>query len=208
MTTNPDLLDCRIHTSNAKSNHRTPSVSSPGGAGRAPPDDEFCALVLLSMRYLRSVSLKLCLNSADAEDLLQDTFERALQRSHQFRQGTDARSWLITIMRNLFIDRCRKEKRIPRMEAILTLQLIQPPSEPEPPWAILTTDDLKAALREIEAPYRQVFELYEFARHSYEEIAAQVGISPKTVGTRLHRARRRLRAALMRRVPTDPEEET
>jgi RNA polymerase sigma-70 factor (ECF subfamily) len=70
----------------------------------------------------------------------------------------------------------------------------------------LTTSDLKAALLEIGAPFREVFELHEFARLSYEEIAGRLDISPNTVGTRLHRARRKLREVLMKFVSHDPED--
>jgi RNA polymerase sigma-70 factor (ECF subfamily) len=170
--------------------------------------DEFSALVQVLVPYLRAIALRLCRNQADADDLLQDTFERALRRWDRFEKGSNARAWLTTIMYHLFIDRCRKQGRAPRMETISTIQLVQPSCEPQPVWIFLTTGDLKAALLEIGAPYREVFELHEFARLPYEKIAGRLGISPNTVGTRLHRARRKLRAVLMKFVAHDPEEGT
>jgi RNA polymerase sigma-70 factor (ECF subfamily) len=168
--------------------------------------DEFTTLVHTLAPYLRAIALRLCRDRADADDLLQDTFERALRRWDRFEKGSNARAWLTTIMYHLFIDRCRKQGRTPRMEAISTIQLVQPSSEPQPVWIILTPGDLKAALLEIGAPYREVFELHEFARLPYEKIAGRLGISPNTVGTRLHRARRKLRAVLMKLISHDAEE--
>ena len=58
---------------------------------------------------LRATALRLCRDVSDARDLVQDTFERALRGFHTWRPDTDGRAWLMRILHNLFIDRCRAQ---------------------------------------------------------------------------------------------------
>jgi len=135
----------------------------------------------------------------DAGDLVQDTLERLARR------GVPAtvrcpRAWLSTMMRNLFIDRCRALGRRPGHDA---LDETATPVAPEPePWIELTLDDVRAALADLEPAFRDVYTLHLEGR-SYDEIAKRLGIRAVTVGTRLHRARRMLRARLVARFDLD-----
>lgn len=61
---------------------------------------------------LRRFAHSLARNAADADDLLQDTLERALTRAHQFEAGTNLKAWLFTIMRNRFYTECRRRQRV------------------------------------------------------------------------------------------------
>src|SRR5262249_9675603 len=63
---------------------------------------------------LRGIAVRLCGNQADADDLVQETYERALKAFGSYSDQGNLRSWLATILNNLFIDRCRKAKRTPR----------------------------------------------------------------------------------------------
>src|SRR5205814_2372140 len=67
---------------------------------------------------LTTIARRLCANQADAADLVQDTYERALRGWDHYADRGTLRSWLVTILNNLFIDRCRKERRGPRRESI------------------------------------------------------------------------------------------
>jgi RNA polymerase sigma-70 factor, ECF subfamily len=135
----------------------------------------------------------------DAGDLVQDTLERLARR------GVPAtvrcpRAWLSTMMRNLFIDRCRALARRPGHDA---LDETAAPGAPEPePWIELTLDDVRAALADLDPAFRDVYALHLEGR-SYDDIAQRLGIRPVTVGTRLHRARRMLRARLVARFDLD-----
>lgn len=150
---------------------------------------------------LRRLAARLCENSVDAHDLLQDTYERAV------RQGISAEvrctgAWLSTIMHNLFIDRCRAAARHPSPEALEdnhgnVTQL--EPDAPEPAWTRVTVGDIRDALEAIEQVYRDVYRLHTFDHLSYEQIAQQLSIQRITVGTRLNRARKRLREVLVKR---------
>lgn len=149
---------------------------------------------------LTKLANRLCATSADARDLVQDTFERAV------RQGVPSdvrnpRAWLCRTMHNLFIDRCRVAARVPAQEPLLEVHTARPAVEDEEPaWNRATVDDIRAALPEIDLVYREVYEMHTFQRRSYEDIAKRLGIEPVTVGTRLTRARKQLREVLIKRL--------
>jgi RNA polymerase sigma-70 factor (ECF subfamily) len=163
---------------------------------------EFTATALVDAEpALRRLAERLCADSADARDLIQDTFERAM------RQGISpevrcACAWLTTIMHNLFIDRCRAAARHPTHEALEdrhgnVTQL--EPEAPEPAWTRITVQDIRDALGEIDQVYSDVYRLHTFEHLSYEQIAQQLSIQRVTVGTRLNRARKKLREVLVKR---------
>lgn len=147
---------------------------------------------------LLSIATRLCRNASDATDLVQDTFERAL-RFEGHEPLRNPRSWLVTILRNLFFDRCRVRARRRAVESLQghdSLHGTEPWEEPQPAWSWITLADVRAALKEIKPDCRRAFEMRIFERRSYEEIAVSLRIKPVTVGTRLNRARRQLRAVL------------
>ena len=147
---------------------------------------------------LKTMAIRLCRNAADADDLVQDTIERALGAKSTWTPDSDGRAWLCRVLHNLFIDHCRKRRR--RVLALATS--VQPvasqrsDTEGEPEWARLTEADLQRAVGRLAPKYREVYTLHCFQRASYEVIAARLGISPATVGSRLSRARRKLRRLL------------
>lgn len=144
---------------------------------------------------------RMCGNSADAEDLLQDTFLRAVRHG----LPPDLRNiaaWLTTMLKNVIIDRCRKEKRLRNRETLTDLppEVTQiEPDGPEPAWSRITLDDVRDALEAIDAVYREVYQLHTFEGRTYDQIAHHLGIQRVTVGTRLNRARKKLREALVAR---------
>jgi RNA polymerase sigma-70 factor (ECF subfamily) len=149
---------------------------------------------------LLRVAERLCASSADARDLLQDTLERAT------RQGVPAdvrnpRAWLATIMHNLFIDRCRAVARQPVHETLDDDHGVVPLDQSEEPaWGRATIEDVRAALDQIDPVFAQVYRLHTFDQLSYEEIAKRLRVERVTVGTRLNRARKKLREVLVQRL--------
>jgi RNA polymerase sigma-70 factor (ECF subfamily) len=147
------------------------------------------------------IAERLCASRADAGDLVQDTLERAM------RQGipVDVRNpcaWLTTIMHNLFIDRCRAAARQPGHEPLReahdNMMTSNHTADDEPQWIRATIEDVRAAAAELEPIYREVYEMYAFDGRSYEYIAKRLGIDRVTVGTRLTRARKKLREVLVK----------
>ena len=155
---------------------------------------------------LRKLADRLCRGTADAADLLQDTYERAAKTGMPEDIGNPC-GWLTTIMHNLFVDRCRANARKPVQETLGDAHeaIVQndDPAE-EPPWGTLTIDDVRAVLPQLDRIYREVYELHTFKGRSYEAIAARLKIDRVTVGTRLSRARKMLREVLSRRRENKP----
>ena len=148
-----------------------------------------------SVLYARA--MRLVRSRSDALDLLQDTYERALRGQATFQPGTNLRHWLMTIMYNLFLDRCRRKAREPRALCIDEHEVSSPEAEAPEPWETITDEQIHAALADLERPFREVYELRLLGNCSYDEIADRLTIPRSTVGTRLMRARRKLRETLL-----------
>lgn len=147
-------------------------------------------------------AMKLTRDPAAAEDLVQSTAERALLNAAWYRQGTDVSAWTNRIMYRLFIDACRCARR--RAERALPAEVVAASDggEDRPPcaWEWITMGDVQSALLRLTPAQRAAFELCALAGMSYEEAAMRLGIPLRTVGTRLVRARARLRALLLANV--------
>jgi RNA polymerase sigma-70 factor (ECF subfamily) len=146
---------------------------------------------------LRATARRLCGNTADADDLVHDTYERALRAWDRYTERGNLKSWLMAIMNNLFIDRCRKARRGPRTEDVSELEVAAPEPAAPPAWASVGADEVARALDALGAEFREVYQLHAAGR-SYDEIARALGIPKNTVGTRLVRARKKLKDALVR----------
>jgi RNA polymerase sigma-70 factor (ECF subfamily) len=155
---------------------------------------------------LRRFAQRMCEDRSDVHDLLQDTFERACRRG--IPEGIHCtRAWLTRIMHRLFLDRCRAAARRPRPQVLgddLGIASLEQ-GVPEPPWSRITIEDIRQSLVQIEPVYRDVYVLHAFDRLSYEEIASRLSIERITVGTRLSRARKRLREVLVKRFGLEDE---
>jgi RNA polymerase sigma-70 factor (ECF subfamily) len=145
-------------------------------------------------------AMRLVRSHSDAWDLVQDTYERALRGQAGFQPGTNLRQWMMTIMYNLFLDRCRRLAREPRVLAIDEHEVASPEAEAPEPWESITHEQVTAALEGLERPFREVYELRLAENCSYDEIADRLTIPRSTVGTRLMRARHKLRETLLKEV--------
>jgi RNA polymerase sigma-70 factor (ECF subfamily) len=153
--------------------------------------------------HLRVVAIRLCGNPADAADLVQDAFEKAYRNYDKLVPGTNPRAWAVTILHNLFIDRCRRSSREGKKVDVDDVPLAAPSEEdrgPEPAWASLGPEDLRRALDQLEPDFKDVYRLHALENRSYKEISVALGIPAATVGTRLLRARDKLRKLLAKKV--------
>jgi RNA polymerase sigma factor (sigma-70 family) len=124
-----------------------------------------------------------------ADDLVQDTLERAWVRFAQWRTGSDLRAWLFGIMHNLRVDQLRRG-------SLQTHSLDDDAGEiPTRPTQSdrLEVLDLESALRQLPDDQREVLLLVALEEMSYAEVAAALGIPIGTVMSRLSRGRERLR---------------
>jgi RNA polymerase sigma-70 factor (ECF subfamily) len=169
-------------------------------AGLSPDDQRaFAALVREHEPVLHGIALRLCRDPAEARDLVQDALERALKGFTRLQPGSNARSWLASILRNRFIDLCRRgvhaPRQLPDLEQVADTVGHQE-REPEPHWASITQEQLRTAVDSLAEEFRSVYLLHAIEGRSYVEIAERLGIPKATVGTRLLRARRKLRERL------------
>jgi len=144
-------------------------------------------------RYLGHV----CGDRSWVDDLAQETLARAVQRAALYDPEYPLEVWLLRIARNLAIDLSRRERRHQRVEI-----RDEEAAKAAGPHAALEAREFRsafdAAVRELPAGYREVFVLREFEGLDYASIGAVLDLSPKTVSSRLHRARLRLQGALGR----------
>jgi RNA polymerase sigma-70 factor (ECF subfamily) len=143
-------------------------------------------------------ALVLTRNRADAEDLVQIAFLRALDRAGSFDPDTNWPAWLKTVVRHLAIDLARRNRRWRFTELLDPIEPGATAVEPTATeaWTAITPEQLEAAVESIDAHYQAVYRLHHVLGASYAQMAEQLGIPVRTVGTRLHRARGRIRDTL------------
>lgn len=148
---------------------------------------EFVALIPRLRRYARA----LVGDRSSADDLVQDTLERAWARLHLWQRGTDLRAWLFTVMHNVHANRARAFRAHSEFDE----------DAPETGFApaengLLELRDLERALAALPVEQREVLLLVALEDMSYAETASTLGIPSGTVMSRLSRARERLRVLM------------
>jgi RNA polymerase sigma-70 factor, ECF subfamily len=159
-------------------------------------------LFVAERRRLTSLALRITRNTCDAEDVVQSAFVRALEHAEQLRSATSRAAWLYTTVRRLATDTIRALSRIPRVAVELnSLPAVE--HERFQWWREIHAEHLWQSLKECElsAAVREAFELRQLHRLSYKQIAARQRVDVSTVGTRIHRAKRQLRHALLEAPP-------
>jgi RNA polymerase sigma-70 factor (ECF subfamily) len=144
-------------------------------------------------------ALKLTRDRSAADDLVQATAERALANADRQGGTGNLAAWVNRIMYRIFVDEYRWAHRRCRSRSEVAIELLPAPAsegEEECPWEWLTLADVRRAVAWLPAGQRAAFELFALGGLSYEETARRLGIPSRTVGTRLMRARVRLRALL------------
>jgi RNA polymerase sigma-70 factor (ECF subfamily) len=157
--------------------------------------DEAQRLVDLIPR-LRRYARALVGERAGADDLVQDTLERAWTKLHLYRRGTDLRAWLFTVMHNVHVNKLRAARPTdPLDDAMPELAQRAPQSD------ALLVRDLDRAIARLPADQRAVLLLVTLEEMSYDEVARTLGIPIGTVMSRLSRAREKLRALMLGHTP-------
>lgn len=148
--------------------------------------------ILAEIPRLRRYARSMLGDRAAADDLVQDTLERAWIRLSQWRVGSDLRSWLFSIMHNLRVDQMRRAN-VP-MCSIDDDDFDLPTRSTQ--TDALEVRDLESALSQIPDEQREVLLLVALEEMSYAEIAAILSIPVGTVMSRLSRGRERLRLVM------------
>ncbi len=141
---------------------------------------------------LRRYARALVGDRATADDLVQDTLERAWAKLHLYRRGTDLRAWLFTVMHNVHVNRVRATRLTDTLEDEMP-ELAQRPAQGD----ALLVRDLDRAITRLPEEQRAVLLLVTLEEMSYEQVARTLGIPIGTVMSRLSRAREKLRAMML-----------
>ncbi|MDP2640191.1 MAG: sigma-70 family RNA polymerase sigma factor [Betaproteobacteria bacterium] len=148
------------------------------------------AEIVAHIPRLRRYARALAGDSQRADDLVQDTLERALGKFHLWRRGSDMRAWMFAIMHNVFINQLKARRELALDEAVEDGLQSAPQSDP------LELRDLDAALRRLPAEQREVLLLVGLEQLSYAEASQALNVPVGTVMSRLSRGRERLRALM------------
>jgi RNA polymerase sigma-70 factor (ECF subfamily) len=167
----------------------------PAGSGvRALIDAHYDSLYRYAYRLAGS--------TADAEDLTQETFAKAVARLPQLRDPDRAKAWLFRILRNAYLHRARSDRRHRTVSLDGVGELVESAAESSLP---VDPARLQEALDELDESFRTPLILYYFEDFSYREIAEQMDLPIGTVMSRLARGKGYLRSRL---APEEPEPAT
>ncbi|MEA1903672.1 MAG: sigma-70 family RNA polymerase sigma factor [Actinomycetota bacterium] len=160
-------------------------------------------------RQLYSAAMRMTRNSADAEDLVQETYLKAYRAYHTFEAGTNLKAWLYRILTNTYINKYRKDSRRPTevdLGTVEDLYLYRRLGSQESAEAARTTEDrvldglvesdIKSAVEELPETFRMPVLLADLEGFAYKEIAEILDIPIGTVMSRLHRGRKAMQKRL------------
>lgn len=160
---------------------------------------EFSKLVTAQSELLTARAFIFTQNHEDANDLIQDTFLKAIVNYKKFKPGTNLKGWLYTIMKNTFINNYRLESKknsfVYQSEHIHCSHLIYSSDENNGVNKFIS-EDIKLALSSLCDDYYIPFTMF-FEGYKYREIAVHLDIPVGTVKTRIHMARKTLKKALV-----------
>lgn len=158
------------------------------------------------MSLLHNYAYRMCNSQLDADDLVQETYLRAYRFFHKFEKGTNCKAWLFRIMKNLFINKYRKNQKEPgkvdyedieNFYDSIKSERVDSTDLQEKMFANTLDDEVITALNSLQDDFKTVVILCDLEGLSYEEIAEFVQCPIGTVRSRLHRGRKMLQQKLL-----------
>jgi RNA polymerase sigma-70 factor, ECF subfamily len=169
--------------------------------------DQFTTEALGYLDALYGSALRLTRDPDAAQDLIQDTYLKAVRARARFVPGTNLKAWLYTILHNTWRNRRRDDARSrvdvnsDTLEAVVEQGIASQASHQDTPETALVkatlSEDLRAALDGLPEAFREAVWLRDVEELSYQEIATVLGVPIGTVMSRLSRGRRQLYQALV-----------
>ncbi|HTF62811.1 MAG TPA: sigma-70 family RNA polymerase sigma factor [Edaphobacter sp.] len=151
---------------------------------------------------LYSYAMVLSRNHAEAEDLVQETYVRAMPAMRRLRADSNIKGWLFTILRNIWFNQLRKRRNGPQMIEIdvgdgIANSIVEPCKNSHDIYVSkLEAEQVRAAIQQLPLEFREIILLREYEELSYQDIASVLDCPVGTVMSRLARARAKLRALL------------
>ncbi|HEX6487691.1 MAG TPA: sigma-70 family RNA polymerase sigma factor [Candidatus Dormibacteraeota bacterium] len=167
-------------------------------------DGAFAQQAIEHLDTLYRGALRLTRDPDQAQDLVQDTYARALRYQASFKPGTNLRAWLFAIMRNLFWDRFKGGQgteisldQDSEDDFALYERLQDETAHPElDVLDRIAATEVVSAVDQLPPAYREVVMLVDVEGFAYKDAAEILGVPIGTVMSRLHRARRQLQRRL------------
>jgi RNA polymerase sigma-70 factor, ECF subfamily len=169
------------------------------GAADRLPAETFEELALPLFDQLYNFARWLTQDTTEAEDLVQETYTKALRGFYSFQPGTNFRAWMYRILRNSFLSSRTGLRQTVTLDLDEEVSLPQENATPESILIAQANRELvQQALSELPVPFREILLLCEVEEMSYQEIAETLAIPVGTVMSRLFRARRSLREVVQK----------
>jgi RNA polymerase sigma-70 factor (ECF subfamily) len=149
-------------------------------------------------RILRPFAFNLTKSREESEDLIQDTFYRALSNQEKFAEGTNIKAWLFTIMRNIFINNYRRNQKHQVVTDTSENQYLlnsTKKTEKNGSERAFMAEDIEKAMVEVSKDFTEPFLMY-YNGFKYQEIAEKLDLPLGTVKSRIFFARKELQAKL------------
>ncbi len=165
---------------------------------------EFESIALEHLETVYRAAVALCGNRQDAEDLVQATFVKALERFDLFEAGTNCKAWLLQILRNTWIDRLRRQKFTEQALPIAEELIAEAPHRDETVWSNaqdllenFSDQQVIKALSQLPDEQRLTLFLIDVEQFSQEQVAEITDVAVGTVKSRTSRARTALKKKLI-----------
>lgn len=145
-------------------------------------------------KYLYPIAYSFTNNSEDAKDLVQDTLYRAMHNQDKYIEGTNVKAWIYTIMRNIYINNYRKNKKMTKVSSDVSDDHIYAYfgfNNKSESHSKINCREILNEINQLPDILRVSFELY-FNGYKYQEISSMLGESLGTIKSRIHFARKSL----------------
>ena len=166
--------------------------------------NEFESIALEHLETVYRAAVALCGNRQDAEDLVQTTFLKALERFDSFKAGTNCKAWLLQVLRNNWIDKLRRQKFIGRTFTLEEEVIAESPHRDETVWSNaqdllenFSDQQVIKALSQLPDEQRLTLFLIDVEQFSQEQVAEITDVAVGTVKSRTSRARTALKKKLI-----------
>jgi len=155
---------------------------------------DLSSIIVSHESFLYQLALKLTKSAEDSNDLLQETYYKAIKNSDKFKEGTNIKGWLYTIMKNTFINAYRKKKNqntfVDETDNKYFLNLRETEKTVSTDAAV-DHEYLMKQINSVDKTYVETFMMY-YNGYKYEEIAEIMDIPLGTVKSRIFLARRKM----------------